>query len=252
MTLSEELLALGVAPGGVLLAHISFRAVRPVENGPTGLVSALREALGPDGTLVMPSWGADDDTPFDPRSTPAAPDLGVTADVFWRLPGVRRSNHAFAFAAAGPAAEAILRDGLPLPPHVPASPAGRVHDHDGQVLLLGPGHDANTTLHLAELIAKVPYGVPHHCTVLDGGVAKRIDYLENDHCCERFALADDWLRAASLQREGRLGSATARLMRSRDVVRVALEALAADSMVFLHPAAAGCEECDRARQSARE
>ena len=127
-----------------------------------------------------------------------------------------------------------------------------LHDHDGQVLLLGPGHDANTTLHLAELIAKVPYGVPHHCTVLDGGVAKRIDYLENDHCCERFALADDWLRAASLQREGRLGSATARLMRSRDVVRVALEALAADSMVFLHPAAAGCEECDRARQSARE
>ena len=81
MTLSEELLALGVAPGGVLLAHISFRAVRPVENGPTGLVSALREALGPDGTLVMPSWGADDDTPFDPRSTPAAPDLGVTAEL---------------------------------------------------------------------------------------------------------------------------------------------------------------------------
>ncbi|HLL48195.1 MAG TPA: AAC(3) family aminoglycoside 3-N-acetyltransferase, partial [Longimicrobiaceae bacterium] len=69
-------------------------------------------------------------------------------------------------------------------------------------------------------------------------------------CCERFALADGWLRARGLQREGRVGHALTRLARSRDVVAVALERLAGDPLVFLHPADAGCEECDEARASA--
>jgi aminoglycoside N3'-acetyltransferase len=238
--------------GGVLLVHTSFRATRPVEGGPAGLIAALRDAVGPSGTLVMPSWPGDADAPFDPRTTPAADDLGVVADTFWRLPGVLRSDHPAAFAAQGPRAGAITADPLPLPPHLPASPVGRVHDLDGQVLLLGVGHDADTTLHLAELVAGVPYGVPHHCTVLRDGQPVRIDYLENDHCCMRFALADDWLRARGLQREGTVGHAQARLVRSRDVVAVALEQLARDPLVFLHPPGEGCEECDLARASVAE
>lgn len=120
----------------------------------------------------MPSWSGNDDEPFDPMTTPASPDLGVVADTFWRLPGVLRSQHFFAFAAAGPEAAAITSDPLPLPPHIPESPVGRVHDLDGQVLLLGVGHDADTTLHLAELLAGVPHRVPKHCTVLQGGCAR--------------------------------------------------------------------------------
>ncbi len=247
---SAQLRALGVRQGGVLLVHTSFRAVRPVEGGPAGLIAALRQALGPDGTLVMPSWGGEDDRPFDPATTPAAPDLGVVADTFWRLPGVVRSDQVFAFAAAGPEAGRVTADPLLIPPHQPASPVGRVHDLDGQVLLLGAGHDANTTLHLAELVAGVPYRAPKHCTVLgpDGRLV-RVDYGENDHCCARFALADDWLRERGLQREGRVGRAHGRLMRSRDVVAVAGEYLARDPFTFLHPAGTGCEECEEAWRS---
>lgn len=229
----------------MLLVHTSYRAVRPVEGGPAGLIAALRGALGPNGTLVMPSWGEDPDRPFDPATTPAAPDLGVVADTFWRLPGVVRSNQCFAFAAAGPQAERITSDPLPLPPHQPASPVGRVYELDGQVLLLGAGHDANTTLHLAELIAGVPYRAPKHCTVIGpDGRAMRVDYGENDHCCQRFALADEWLRERELQKEGPVGQAHARLMRARDVVAVAGEYLARDPFVFLHPQGGGCAECD--------
>lgn len=249
-TLTTQLRSLGVQPGGVLLVHTSFRVVRPVEGGPAGLIDALRDSLGSRGTLVMPSWGSDDNRPFDPAATSAAPDLGVVAEAFWRLPGVLRSRHCFAFAAAGPAAERITADPLPLPPHAPASPVGRVHELDGQVLLLGVGHDANTTLHLAELVAGVPYRVPKHCTVLDSeSRAVRIDYGENDHCCERFALADDWLRQRGLQSEDRVGHAHARLMRSRDVVAVGRDHLARDPLVFLHPVGTGCTECDEARRS---
>ncbi|HEY7482729.1 MAG TPA: AAC(3)-IV family aminoglycoside N-acetyltransferase [Gemmatimonadales bacterium] len=248
--LADQLRALGVREGGVLLVHTSYRAVRPVDGGPEGLIGALRDSLGPDGTLVIPSWGGDDDQPFDPQTTPASPDLGVVADTFWRLPGVIRSAHCFAFAAAGPEAGRVTADPLPLPPHVPASPVGRVHDLDGQVLLLGVGHDANTTLHLAELIAGAPYRVPHHCTVLGSDRRPvRVDYEENDHCCERFALADGWLLDRGLQREGQVGQARARLLRSRDVVAVATGQLELDPLVFLHPAGAGCAECDEARRS---
>src|SRR5919199_5616841 len=186
--LTEQLRSLGVRTGGVVLVHTSFRAVRPIEGGPLGLIEALRAALGPDGTLLMLSQTANDDEPFDPATTPAAADLGVVADLFWRLPGVARSDHPFAFAAAGPHAAQITDGPLPLPPHIARSPVGRVHDLDGQVLLLGVGHDANTTLHLAELLAGVPYRVPRYCTVVHDGRAVRIDYAENDHCCEGFAL----------------------------------------------------------------
>jgi aminoglycoside 3-N-acetyltransferase len=241
--LVDQLRTLGVNEGGVLLVHTSFRAVLPVDGGPRGLIDALRTALGPKGTLVMPSWTGDADSPFDPASTLADAHLGVVATTFWQLPGVRRSAHCFAFAAAGPLAERITSDRLPLPPHRLESPVGRVYELDGQVLLLGVGHDADTTLHLAELMADVPYRTPKYCTVLENGRAVRVDYAENDHCCQRFALADDWLRERGLQREGRVGHARARLIRSRDIVAVAGEHLRRDPLIFLH-ARGECAECD--------
>ncbi len=244
----DQLRALGVQPGGVLLVHTSFRAVRPIEGGPLGLIDALRAALGPVGTLVMPSWTGDDEAPFDPTTTAAAEDLGATADLFWRQRGVVRSDHLQAFAAIGPRAETIVKTALPLPPHTPDSPVGRVHDLDGQVLLLGVGHDADTSLHLAELMAKVPYGIPRHCMIEQDGRRVRIDYRENDHCCRRFALADDWLRVRGLQAEGPVGHGTARLARARDIVGLAVDAIRQQPTIFLHEPREGCAECDEARR----
>jgi aminoglycoside 3-N-acetyltransferase len=247
--LADQLRALGVEEGDVLLVHTSFRAIRPVEGGPAGLIAALREALGSHGTLVMPSWTGNDEEPFDPGITPAAPDLGVVADTFWRLPAVLRSQHCFAMAAGGPEARLITSDPLSFPIHGPRSPVGRVHDLDGEVLLLGVDHDADTMLHLAEILADVPYRVRKHITVLKDGRPTRIDYLENDHCCQRFNLANEWLRARGLQSEGAVGHAHARLARARGIVAIALEHLRIDPVVFLHPRDAGCAECDEARRS---
>lgn len=233
----------------MLLVHTSYRAIRPVEDGPSGVIHALREALGAEGTLVMPSWPGDHDRPFDRKRSAVDADLGIVAQIFWQLRGVRRADHFHAFAAAGPKSEYVLQDPLPLPPHIAASPVGRVHDLDGQVLLLGVNHDADTTIHLAETMAAVPYGIAHHGTVLCDGRPKRVEFLENDHCCQRFRLVDDWLRAEGLQTEGRIGRGPARLVHARDVTRVVLQKLEADPLVFLCAAEAGCDECDLARAS---
>ncbi len=44
---------LGVRPGGVVMLHASVKAVGWVVGGPDVILHALREALGPDGTLMM-------------------------------------------------------------------------------------------------------------------------------------------------------------------------------------------------------
>ncbi len=243
--IARQLGALGVTPGGVLLVHTSFRQVRPIASGPSGLIEALRMALGPEGTLVMPTM-TDGESVFDPRSTPTV-DMGITAETFWRQEGVVRSTHpGGSFAAAGPLAERICAPQPLTPPHGVDSPPGRVRDLDGQVLLLGVAHSECTMLHVAEDIAKVPYRVEHPCVVEVDGVATRVMIAETDHCCRGFVRMDEWLRERGLQREGRVGHAAAKLARARDIIDVAVEHLTEDPLVFLCPASAHCEECDLA------
>jgi aminoglycoside 3-N-acetyltransferase len=245
---TSQLRALGVRPGGILLVHTSFRAARPVEGGPLGLIAALRAALEPAGTLVMPTMTAGDAV-FDPATTPSD-GMGITAELFWRQPGVLRSTHpGGSFAAAGPLAAHICAPQPLEPPHGPESPPGRVHELDGQVLLLGVTHSENTTLHVAESLARVPYSVRHPCRVAIDGRPTTILIAESDHCCRGFRRMDRWLGQRGLQREGRVGRATAKLADARDLVSVARDELADDPLVFLCPAGAGCGECDVARAS---
>ncbi|MFU8796832.1 MAG: AAC(3) family N-acetyltransferase [Dehalococcoidia bacterium] len=245
--LVSQLLDLGVRPGGVLLVHTAFSKIRPVVGGPAGLIAALQDTLGPDGTLVMPSMSSDDDNPFDPATTPC-PDMGVIAETFWRLPGVLRSNSPHAFAAIGQKAEEITAPHPIDVPHGPDSPVGRACDLDAQVLLLGVGHDANTTIHLAENVAGVRYRREKSVTVLEDGRPVRLHYREIDHCCQRFSLADQWLDERALQQRGTVGHARARLARARDIVKVATARLRTEETVFLHPVGVD-EECDEARGS---
>src|SRR3989337_1221375 len=214
--LTTQLLGLGVSPGWVLLVHTSLSRVAPVEGGPRGLIAALRTAVGPGGTLVMPSMTDDDDHPFDPEKT-ACPGMGIVADSFWGLRGVLRSNSPHAFAAVGPNAARITAEHPLDVPHGLNSPAGRVYELDGQILLLG-------------------------------GQPTRYEYDDVDHCCQNFSLMDQWLETARRQRRGIVGHGEARLIRSRDVVEIALDRLRENETAFLHLPGVDIE-CDEARAS---
>jgi aminoglycoside 3-N-acetyltransferase len=245
--ITAQLLALGVERGGVLVVHTAFSKVGPVVGGPRGLVEALQSALGPTGTLVMPSMSDDDDHPFDVAETPCR-SMGVVAEAFWRMHGVLRSDSPHAFAAIGPRAAEIVAPHPVDVPHGIDSPVGRVYEMAGQVLLLGVGHDANTTVHLAESLAGVRYRADKYVMVWRDGEIVRRDYQETDHCCEMFSKLDGWLDERGSQRRGAVGHGEARLARSRDVVEVAVPRLREDETAFLHPSGV-CEECDCARAS---
>ena len=129
--------------------------MKPVEDGPEGLIAALRSALGPEGTLVMPSMTADDDHPFDPRATSCI-GMGNVAQTFWQLPGVLCAT------ARTPSPRLARR--LPVSPprtrwmsRMDGQPVGRAYELDGQVLLLGVDHTANTTIHLGEYMRRARY-----------------------------------------------------------------------------------------------
>ena len=245
--LVQQLHDLGVQCGAVLLVHTAFSKIRPIEGGPSGLIAALHDALGPSGTLVMPSMSWDDDHVFDPGTTPC-PDMGVVAETFWRSGGVLRSGNPAAFAAIGPHAGRTTATHPIDPPHGLDSPVGRAYELDALVLLLGVGHDADTTIHLAENLAAVRYRREKYVTVLKDGVPARFEYGEIDHCCQNFRFMDRWLDERRLQRCGTVGHGEARLARSRDIVDVAVQRLRANETVFLH-AKGDCEECDDAWRS---
>lgn len=245
--ISKELVAaqlrtLGVREGGVLLVHTAFSQLAPVQDGPDGLIEALLAAVGADGTLVMPSMTDDDTHVFDATTTPCR-GMGIVADTFRQHARVLRSDSHHAFAAIGPHAAAITAPHPIDVPHGEDSPVGRVAALDGEVLLLGVGHDGNTTVHLAEELAGVAYRQPMTSTVAGPNGPMQVDYDEPDHCCLNFARLDDWLGPA--QRTGRVAHGTARLARARDIVDAALTHLRDDATCFLHPRGE-CEECDGA------
>ena len=119
-------------------------------------------------------------------------------------------------------------------------------------MLLGVGQSENTSLHLAESVAGVPYSVTHPCVVEIAGRAETVDIAETDHCCRGFAIADDWLRERRSLQEGRIGNAHARLMNAADLLDVAVPRLRREPLIFLCAGGQGCEECDAARASVQE
>lgn len=133
-------------------------------------------------------------------------------------------------------------------PSSPADPACRAAQGPARGPRRGtPG--PHTTIHLAECLARVPYGATKSCTVLQDGRAVKVTYRENDHCCKRFRLVGNWLSSAGLERLGRVGHGVARLCRSRDITDAVVSRLDADPLIFLHAVASGCPDCNEARAS---
>lgn len=248
--LVRDLGRLGVVPGGCLIVHSSYRALKPVEGGPAAVVAALAEAVGPEGTVLAPTFTTDLIDPatwpvppseeerrailegmaeFDP-ATSAPHKMGAVATALWKAEGALRSRHPVtSWTALGPLAEALLRDQPLDDPEGADGPVGRVHRRGGQVLLLGVEQDANTTIHLAESLLDMP-----HLRVLPDRYPGRdaegrrvfLPVAKTTKCSDGFVKIQPHLEAAGLVRHGRVGRAPAQLLGSRQLVAAAMELLA--------------------------
>lgn len=155
--LKSQLTALGLRAGDLVMMHASLRKLGPVEGGATGVIDAVRAAVGAGGTLLM-VLGAVDDEPFDALRTPVdVDDMGRLAEVFRTTPGVLVNDHpADRFGAIGPDALRLIE----RPPlhdyHGPGSVLERFTRLRGKVLRLGASVDTVTLTHYAEYLAAIP------------------------------------------------------------------------------------------------
>jgi aminoglycoside 3-N-acetyltransferase len=231
---------LGVKPGATLLLHASARRLGPAADTVPGL---LLDALGDDGTLVVPAFtaGNSDTSPayrdrvrgltaaqcarlrarmpaFDPLHTPAQ-GVGRLAEAVRRRTGAVRSAHPqTSFAAVG-ARAAELMAGHDEECHLGEdSPLARLYAAGAEVLLLGVGWEVCTAFHLAEYRVARPPRREYRCVVRRDGGPRWVAYRDVDlddrdfgRLGADFEAADAALREPAV-RHGRVAGAGARLL----------------------------------------
>ena len=98
--------------GQLLMVHSALSQFNNVEGGPSSILKSLLDAVGPQGTLIVPTfphWGTVMKTmsPFDINNTPSA--MGVLSELVRRDARACRSMHpTHPVAAIGPRAEDII------------------------------------------------------------------------------------------------------------------------------------------------
>lgn len=156
-----ELRKLGVREGEVVLVHTSLSSFGHVEGGADAVIDALLDAVGPQGTVMVPThtWSSvNAKCPlFDVRRSPSV--VGRVTELFRHRPDALRSLHpTHSCGAIGPEAEAMLRDHeTQITPCGRKSPYQRLMDGGGKILFLGVTLVVNTSYHALEEMANVPY-----------------------------------------------------------------------------------------------
>ena len=247
---STQLRRLGVETGEILLVHSSLSSLGWVNGGAVAVVQGLLDALGPSGTLVVPTqsgglsdpavWG-NPPVPeewwdmiratmpgYDPLITPSR-GVGVIPETVRTWPGaLRRAHPQTSFAALGPRAAEIVDGHAPDCRLGERSPLARLERLGARVLLLGAGYDACTSFHLAEYripSPRVPVGRP-----APGGGWETV--TEVSITSDRFdELGHDFERDRPVVR-GKVGAADVRLFPVADAVADARLFPVADAVAY--------------------
>lgn len=251
-TLTDDLRALGLERGQRVVVHSSLRAVGPVEGGPDAVADALVDVLGPGGLLVAPTFTYDT-VRFDPLSTPGR--TGALGESLRRREGAIRSLHpSHSLVAVGRGASALCAAHEERPATDVDTPLDRLAGSGGHVLLLGVGHISNTTMHVGEFHANVPYlEIPFsdewpraHEIIIEGAPPLRVEYDRFPGCSRTFGIVERGLREREAIRDGRVGSAQCQFVKGTAVIDATLDLLQRDANALLCTEGT-CYRCTRAR-----
>ena len=239
--IADGLKSLGVDAGDVVFVHSSLSSLGRVEGGAETVVDAFLDVLGPDGTLVVPTFTLDRDLEHGPILDPARDESGVgqITEAARLRPGARRSNHILhSVAAIG--ADADMTDHHGPSAWAADGPFWRLHELDGRILLLGVPYLRCTYFHMLEQLMQVPYRrwVEFEARLLEPDGALR-PLLTRCFIPEEGFGGNDFNKLGAemenrgLVSVGAVGNAVARLFGARDAVLTAVELYRDDTELFL-------------------
>lgn len=237
---------LGLPTGSTVMVHTSLRSLGWVIGGAQTVLEALREAAGPEGTIVMPtqSWQLCDpallkeapsqwwatireNLPLYEAATTPSQTMGAVAELFRTTPGALRSPHPHrSITAAGPHAARITTRHPLESPSGELSPLGALVNLDAWILLLGVTAAKITALHLAEHRATYPgkRTIPNGVAMIVDGRRQWVTWEELDVHDEDFVEVTDAFAAdTGLVRTHQVGDATAHLIPMRPLVEYATD-----------------------------
>ena len=161
----------GIQPGDHLMVHASLSKMGFIEGGAETVVKVLKETVGEEGTILMPTSPiarlqldyVTDNPLFDVLNTPSA--MGNISEVFRTSDGVVRSYHPTEPVAAwGAKAYEYIKDHTTKnTPYHWDSPYGKLIQHGGKILYIGVTLD-NAGTHLHTLEDALDVGVPVYCS----------------------------------------------------------------------------------------
>lgn len=203
--ISAALRHLGVKPGDKLLVHSSLRLLGWVEGGADAVIDAIITAVGDSGTVMMPAFTFPPVEIFDPAETPTT--MGAISSAFLRRPDVIRSVHPTHSVSVWGAQKEWLAAGHETATALGiGSPVHLILSEGGDIILLGVGHWANSAVHVAEAIARVPYlDIPYNEQYarplrarLPDGSLKEFAPKENPGCSINFTAVEQPLKEHGL------------------------------------------------------
>jgi len=221
----EGLRRIGLREGDLVQVHSSLSAFGYVEGGPATVIDALLEVLGPEGTLMMPTFNHGRFELFDIRSTPSV--NGAVTEALRTHPLARRSMHpTHPYAAIGPLADWLVAGHLEAGTFGDRSPLGKLAIVGGSVLLLGVGMNSNTAGHIGELLASCPCIGLHQARrrIVDsfGNLVEVPSSLwRNGPCPIEWDALESSMRERRQIQDDTIGEAPVHLMRAADVVGAA-------------------------------
>lgn len=147
----------GVRAGDILIVHSSQAALGRVEGGVVTSSKVLRGAVGPEGTLLLPTFsGPTKGGVFKLKRTPSR--VGLLTEAFRRNKETRRSLHpTHSVSAWGKRRDEFLADHDKTSALGPDSPFHRASKAGADVLMIGCNFTALSLIHVAEAIVPVPF-----------------------------------------------------------------------------------------------
>ncbi|MGE5716011.1 MAG: DUF4910 domain-containing protein [Acidobacteriota bacterium] len=261
----------GIEPGETVFVQVSLDALGRAKACATDddvwamLLRALRQAVGPTGTLLVPtytfSFCRQED--FDVASTPTGGGPWSTSagflEFFRRAPGAVRSRDPIhSVAGLGPRAAELLGD-VPNTCFGPGSVHERLLRAGGKVCTIGVGLHEATFRHFVEEFVGVPFRYRKLFTgrIREDGIVRKTGWIYN----VRILANNGWPDGSKLEtrarqtgrcRIARVGAGEVSAISCRDLFDLTKDALAEDSWMTARGPAGDPVALEKARVGVRD